>query len=80
MRSYLGMTRFVPRICNYDINPLSAAAMLSLWAQGVADPSIVVIKLLASESMVTCLRIKQAENGRKEPMQAERLKAKGRTH
>jgi len=33
--------------------------------QGVADLSIVVIKLLADESMVTCSRVQQAESGRK---------------
>ncbi len=39
--------------------------MLLLWTQGIADPSIVVIKLHADENMVTCLRIKQAESDRK---------------
>lgn len=54
-----------PEICNYDINLLSAAVMLSLWAQGTTDPLIVVIKLRADENMVTCWRIKQAESRRK---------------
>lgn len=51
-----------PGICNYDINPLSAAAMLSLRVQGTADPLVVVIKLHAEENMATCLRIKRAES------------------
>jgi hypothetical protein len=33
--------------------------------QGVADPSIVVVKLRAEENMVTCLRIKLTANSHK---------------
>lgn len=54
-----------PEICNYDTNLLSAAAMLSLRSQGVADLLIVVIKQHAYENMVTYLRIKHVERGRK---------------
>jgi len=39
--------------------------MLVLWSQGVADLLVVVIKLHAYENMVTYLRIKHAESGRK---------------
>ncbi len=49
---------YVPEICNYDINLLSGAVMLSLWSQGVADLVVVVVKPLAGEDMVTYLRIK----------------------
>lgn len=54
-----------PEICNYDINLLSTTAMLLLRSQGVADLLVVVIKRHAYENMVTYLRIKQAERGRK---------------
>ncbi len=56
---------YVPGICNYDINSLSAAVMLSLWSQRVADPIIVVVKPHAEESMVTYLRAKRVESSRK---------------
>jgi hypothetical protein len=54
-----------PEICNYDINLLSAVAILSLRFQGVADLLIVVIKPNAYENMVTCWRIKHTESSRK---------------
>jgi hypothetical protein len=54
-----------PEICNHDINLLSTAAMLMLWSQGVADLLVVVIKLHTYENMVTYLRIKYTESGRK---------------
>lgn len=49
---------YVPGICNYDINPLSAEVISSLWSQGVADLIILVIKLTTNEDVVTYLRIK----------------------
>ena len=55
---------YVPGICNYDINPLSVVEILSLWSQGVADLTVIVIKLLADEDMVTYPRIKLAERGK----------------
>lgn len=60
-----GPIGYVPEICNYDINLLSAAAMLALWFQRVADPIIVVVKLHAEESMATYLRAKRAGSSRK---------------
>ena len=60
-----------PEICNYDINLLSAAMILSLRFQGVADPFIVFIKLHADDNMVTCLRVKHAESGRKTKRQRD---------
>lgn len=64
---------YVPETCNYDINLLSAAAMLSLWSQGVVDLFVVVIKQHAYENMAIYLRIKH-------DVEVERLKAKGQTH
>jgi hypothetical protein len=65
MRSYLGKTHWVSEICNYDINLLSATAMLSLGSQRVADLLVVVVKLDAYEDMATYLRIKHTVRGRK---------------
>jgi hypothetical protein len=39
--------------------------MLSLWPQRVTDLLVVVVKPHAYENMVTYLRIKHAERGRK---------------
>ena len=60
-----GPVEYDPGMCNYDIIPLSTAAMLMLWSQGVADLLVVVIKLHAYENMATYLRRKHAVRGRK---------------
>jgi hypothetical protein len=54
------------------MTPLSTAAMLMLWSQGVADLAIVVVKPQADEDVATHLRRKLEERDRK-------LKAKGQT-
>ena len=48
-------------MCNYDINPLNNAEMCLLRTERSADQIVVVIKLRADESMVTCLRVKLVE-------------------
>ena len=68
---------YVPGICNYDINPLSAAVMLSLWSQGVADLIAVVVKPLAGEDMVTYLRVKLAVRGKEAKGKGSDMLTKG---
>jgi hypothetical protein len=56
---------YVPGKCNYDIKPLSATVMLSLWSQGATDPIVVVVKPHADENIVICWRAKHEESSRK---------------
>ena len=57
--------------CNYDTLSPKNSSNATFMNQGSADEAVVVIKQLADEGMVTCLRIKLAVSNRRLRRRAE---------